>query len=152
MDTEELFQSFIGSISEDAENIMPNDSNAELQYSQTYNVRIPKPQDKVVLDAYSVKKIREECQKAKEVKFSYAEVLLGIASLLIGAFLSAILSKVSYELKFLSVFFYTICPMGGVGAGIAYWFCRKKDTTDIKMLAEKIEGLIVDYDETEGME
>ena len=43
MDTEELYQAFTGLISEDAENIMPNDTNAELQYSQTYSVRVPKP-------------------------------------------------------------------------------------------------------------
>ena len=36
MDTEEFYQAFTGLISEDAENIMPNDTNAELQYSQTY--------------------------------------------------------------------------------------------------------------------
>lgn len=150
MDTEELYQAFSGSVFEDAENIMPNDSNTELQYSQTYNVRVPKPEDKVVLDASSVKKIKEECKKAQKVCFPYAEVFLGVASLLIGAFFSAILSKVTYELRFLSIFFYTICPVGGVGAGVAYWFCRRKDTSDIKLFAEKIEGYIKNFDETEG--
>jgi len=152
VDTEEFYQTFSGSICEDAENIMPNDSNVELQYSQTYNVHIPKPEDKIVLDASSVRKIKAECEKAKRVKFSYAEVFLGIASLLIGAFLSAILSKVTYEFKLLSIFFYTVCPVGGVGAGVAYWFCRKKDTTDIKLFAEKVEGYIRNFDEGEGGE
>lgn len=66
MDTDEIYQGFAGSISQDAENIMPNDSNATLQYSQTYNVRVPKPEDKVVLDASSVKKIKAECEMAKK--------------------------------------------------------------------------------------
>lgn len=149
MDTEELYQAFTGLISEDAENIMPNDTNAELQYSQTYSVRVPKPEDKIVLDASSVRKIKEECEKAQKVQFPYAELFLGMASLLIGAFFSAILSKVTYELKFLSIFFYTICPVGGVGAGVAYWFCRRKDTSDIKLFAEKIEGCIKNIDEME---
>lgn len=149
MDTEELYQAFTGLISEDAENIMPNDTNAELQYSQTYSVRVPKPEDKIVLDASSVRKIKAECEKAQKVQFPYAELFLGIASLLIGAFFSAILSKVTYELKFLSIFFYTICPVGGVGAGVAYWFCRRKDTSDIKSFAEKIEGYIRNIDEME---
>lgn len=150
MNTEELYQKMLtDAISEDAENIMPNDSNTELQYKQTYNVRIPKPEDKIVLDASSVRKIKVECEKAKKVKFSYAEVLLGLSSLLIGAFFSAILSKVTYEFKMLSIFFYTICPVGGVGAGVAYWNCRKKDTTDIKLFAEKIEECITNFDETE---
>lgn len=149
MDTEELYKAFTGPISEDAENVMPNDSNAELKYSQTYNVKVPKPEDKIVLDASCVKKIKEGCEEAKRVQFPYAEVFLGLASLLIGAFLSAILSKVTYEFKLLSVFFYTICPVGGVGAGVAYWFCRKRDITDIKLFAEKIEGYIRNFD---GME
>ncbi|MDO5299935.1 MAG: hypothetical protein Q4F18_10945 [Clostridia bacterium] len=34
MNTEEFYQAFTSSIAEDAENIMPNDSNTELQYSQ----------------------------------------------------------------------------------------------------------------------
>lgn len=144
---EEFYQSFIDSIAENAGNIMPDDSNTELQYNQTYSVRIPKPEDKILLDVSSVRKISEECEKAKKAQFPYAEVLLGIASLLIGAFLSAIISKVTYELRILSIFFYTICPMGGVGAGVAYWFCRRKDTMDIKLLAEKIEEYISNYDE-----
>lgn len=150
MNTEEFYQAFTSSIAEDAENIMPNDSNTELQYSQTYNVRVPKPEDKIVLDASSVKKIKAECEEAKRAQFPYAEVFLGIASLLIGAFLSAILSKVTYEFKILSIFFYTICPVGGVGSGVAYWFCRKKDTADIKLFAEKVEGYIRNIEEMEG--
>ena len=40
---EEMYQSFTNSITEDAENIISTDkSNAELQYSQTYNVHVPK--------------------------------------------------------------------------------------------------------------
>lgn len=149
MGAEEFYQAFAGSAFEDAENIMPNDSNTELQYSQTYSVRVPKPEVKIVLDASSVKKIKEECEKARKIQFPYAEVLLGIASLLIGSFLSAILSKVTYELNALSIFFYTICPVCGVGAGVAYWFCRRKDASDIKLFAEKIEGYISSFDELE---
>ncbi|MDO5297783.1 MAG: hypothetical protein Q4F18_00025 [Clostridia bacterium] len=102
------------------------------------------------MDASSVKKIKAECEEAKRAQFPYAEVFLGIASLLIGAFLSAILSKVTYEFKILSIFFYTICPVGGVGSGVAYWFCRKKDTADIKLFAEKVEGYIRNIEEMEG--
>ena len=69
MDTEELYQAFTGLISEDAENIMPNDTNAELQYSQTYSVRVPKPEDKIVLDASSVRKIKAESEKEQKVQF-----------------------------------------------------------------------------------
>ncbi len=85
---EEMYQSFTNSITEDAENIISTDkSNAELQYSQTYNVHVPKPSDKIVLDASSVSKIKAICKEAKEVRFPYAELFLGLASLLFGGFL-----------------------------------------------------------------
>jgi len=64
-----------------------------------------------------------------------------------GAFLSAIVSKVTYEFKCISVFFYTICPMLGLGSGIAYLLCRINDIEDIKNFAEKIEECIPDFDE-----
>lgn len=72
--------------------------------------------------------------KKQKKQFPYAEVLLGSVSLLIGVFWSAILSKVTYEFTMLSIFFYTICPAGGVGAGAAYWFCRKKTSKILSRL------------------
>lgn len=127
-----------------------NYSNAELQFSQTYNVRIPKAEAKIILDESSVKKIQDECEKAKKTSFPYGEVLLGVSSLLIGAFFSAILSKVPYELKLISVFFYSICPVCGIGCGVGYFFHRKKDTYDIKQFAEKIEECIKNIDNVAG--
>lgn len=152
IDTEEIYSKFSTSTTEEAENVISGDSNKALQYSQTYNVHVPKPEDKVVLNASSVKKIQGECQKAKEIKFPYAELFLGIASLLIGAFLSAIISQVPYELKPLGLIFYTICPVGGAGFGVAYCFCRKNDVDDTKKLATRIEEYIQDVDEVESEE
>ena len=122
-------------------------SNAEIPYNQLCKIRLPNPEEKILVDESVIKKIRSECIKAKKAHFPYAELLLGISTLLLGAFFSAIISKVSYEFKGISIFFYTICPMVGLGSGIAYLLCRIKDIEDIKHFAEKIEECIPNFDE-----
>ena len=147
MDTEQLIKTFTDSILEDAENIMPDDSNDVLQFSQKVNIKPPKPAEKVLLDVSSVNKIKVECEKAKKIQFPYAELFLGIASLLLGAFFSALISGVNYEFNFVSILFYSICPVFGIGTGVAYFFFRKKGIVDIKEFAEKVEEHIQSSDE-----
>ena len=142
MDTEQLYSQFQNATTEDAENIISQDTNNELQYNHKISVKVPDPGEMVVIDLKSINKIRNECDKAKNNHFPWAEVLLGVSSLFIGAFLSALMSQISYELKFLSVLFYTICPTAGIGCGVAYIFCRKNDMYTAKQLAEKIEDYI----------
>ena len=75
---------------------------------------------------------------------------MGVASLLLGAFLSALISQVTYELKFLSILFYSICPVGGIGCSVAYWFLRKNNIADAKKLADYVEEyLIIPTEESE---
>lgn len=142
----------VETVFEDAINIMPNESNNKLQYSQTYNVKMPKATPKILLDEDCVKKIIKECEIAQKEKFPYSEVFLGVASLLIGAFLGALFSQVSYELSWLGILSYSICPVGGCASGVAYFFCRKKSITDIKQFAEKIKGQFENVNIDEGVE
>lgn len=152
MDVQELYDRVASSTTEEIENVIPNTCNNELQYNQTVSVKVPKPRDKMLMDISSIDNIKNECKKAKETKFSFAELLLGISSLLLGAFLSAIMSQVTYELQILSVIFYTICPALGLGCGVAYFFCRKNEIDDIKKFAEKIEYCVLNADDDEGEE
>lgn len=146
----EILEFLTNPVTKDAGNIISiNESNDELQYSQTYNVQLPKPSDKIVFDISSINKIKETCKDAKKVKQSYSEWLLGLSTLLLGGFFSALLSQVTYEFEALSIFFYTICPVCGVGAGVAYWFCQKSNSRDITYFAAKIEAYI-QSDEIEG--
>ena len=77
---------------------------------------------------------------------------MGLSTLLMGAFLSAIMSQVTYKFQILSVFFYTICPSLAVGCGIAYFFLRKNEIDDIKKFAEKIEYFFQNIADDEGEE
>ena len=137
---------------EDAINIMPNESNNQLQYSQTYNVKTPKTVCKILLDEECVKKIKKECEIVRKERFPYSEVFLGVASLLLGAFLGALFSQVPYEFSWLSILSYSICPIGGCASGVAYFFCRKKSITDIKQFAEKVEEQFENINIDEGVE
>ncbi len=132
-------------IEENAEIKMINDS--AVQFSQTYNVIIPEPEDKIILNASEIHRIKALCQDAKMDKFSLADFFLGIASLLLGAFLSAIISRVQYEFSFLSVFLYTICPAGGIGFGVAYFLNRKREFRDAKQLAKSVENCLGNYEQ-----
>ena len=111
---------------------------------------LEKSRDKIVLDIGSIKKLQKECNEIKQAKFPYAEVCLGVASLLLGAFLSALISQVTYEFKFLSILFYSICPVGGIGCSVAYLFLRKNNVVDAKKLVDYVEEyLIIPTEESE---
>lgn len=103
-------QAFETSTEDCGTNVIGPDSNGTLRFSQTYDVKVPKASGKVVLDASCVRKIKNLCNQAKKPKFPFAEVFLGIASLLLGAFLGALIAKVPYALCFASVLSYNICP------------------------------------------
>lgn len=150
MDNQELYEQVTHAVIEESANntLLPNNSNTNLQFSQPFNVDSPKPIDKMLIDKSSVTKVLKECSKAKKTPFPWAELLLGIATLLIGAFLSALISKFPYEIKFLSILFYTICPVVGIGCFTAYFLCRKLDGITLKSFAEKIEEQLKTDDET----
>ena len=134
-------------VEENAETSIIDGRDTTLQYSQTYNVRLPKPEDKIMLNTSEIKTIKEICKEAEDERFSLSELYLGIATLLLGALISALISQVHYEYNLLSIFLYTICPTGGIGFGVAYFFSRKKDINDVKQFAKRIENCISIYDE-----
>ena len=148
--TDAMMQAFETSTEECVTNIIGPDSNGTLRYSQTYDVKVPRASGKVVLDTASVKKIRHLCTQTQKSKFPFAEVFLGVASLLLGAFLGALIAKVPYELSFVSVLSYNICPVGGIGFGVAYFFCRNNETGDTKQLATQINECLCDSDDEEN--
>ena len=139
-----MMQAFSTSEEDCAVNVIGSESNGTLQYSQIFDVKVPKANKKVLVDAGVIKKIQLLCAQAKTEKFPFAEVFLGVASLFWGAFLSALISGVSYEASFVSILSYNVCPVGGVGFGVAYFFCRKKGFADMVQLATRIEECICD--------
>lgn len=149
MDLEEIFQSCNNVVIEEAGNVIDEKSNHTLQYEQKYNVVLPPEEKKIAINISAIRKIRYECACAKENKFTYAELWLGLSTLFFGAFFSALISKIPYKVNFLSIFFYSVCPVLGGIFGVAYFFCRKNNNRDIVQLAEKIEEYIIDPEDME---
>lgn len=114
----------------------------DLQYNQVVNVSITEKSEMVAIEKEVIRKIKNECKKLKNICFPWSEILLSISSLLIGAFISALISQISYELKFLSVFFYTICPSFGLGLLVAYFLIKKNDIYTAKLFADRMEDYI----------
>lgn len=148
--TEELYQAFANAVTENVENVISDKSNKELQFDQTVSVRVPKIREQVSIDKISVQKIKKVCEDANKEKFPYAEVFLGMSTLFLGAFLSALLSKIPYAFNFIGVLSYSVCPFAGIGFGVAYIFKRKNNANDIKVFSEKILEYIEDSLEIEG--
>lgn len=69
------------------------------------NVVLPPEEKKIAINISAIRKIRYECACAKENKFTYAELWLGLSTLFLGAFFSALISKIPYKVNFLSIFF-----------------------------------------------
>ena len=137
MDLEEIFQSCNNVVIEEAGNVIDEKSNHTLQYEQKHNVVLPPEEKKIAINISAIRKIRYECACAKENKFTYAELWLGL------------ISKIPYKVNFLSIFFYSVCPVLGGIFGVAYFFCRKNNNRDIVQLAEKIEEYIIDPEDME---
>ena len=110
---------------------------------------MPPEEKKIAINISAIRKIRYECACAKENKFTYAELWLGLSTLFFGAFFSALISKIPYKVNFLSIFFYSVCPVLGGIFCVAYFFCRKNNNRDIVQLAEKIEEYIIDPEDME---
>lgn len=149
MDQED-YQNFTDCMFEEAEDIITTDNNTEIKYHQLNTLLLPKVEKKVVLDLFSVNMIKKECARVRKMKVLYADVSLGFSTLFIGAFISAFLSDVPYKLDFLSIFFYTICPIIGIGLFLLFMYYRKKDSMDIKAFVEKVEECFMKIDEVEG--
>ncbi len=139
MDEQEILSITSNTIEEDAENLITPSHNSDFQMNQTFTVIPPKPTNKALIDVNTVNKIKKTCQKARKKNFSLAELLLGLSTLFLGAFFSALISQIAYEFKWLSIIFYSICPIIGVGCLVAYFLLKKEDSDNINSLVEKIE-------------
>lgn len=150
---DDIMRAFSNSEESYADNVIIGvENNEKLQYSLTYDVAIPKPNNKVVLDISAINKALLICRHAKKKRFPFAEVFLGAASLFIGAFFGALVSKVPYEASLASILSYNVFTVLGVGFAVAYVFCRDKESNDAVQLATKIEDCFSDFDinESEG--
>ena len=130
-----------------AENITQNPT--ELTYNQPHIIKTPKPIDAATIALSDVRRIGDICEKMKKVKFPYGELLLGGASLFIGATLGALAGGIPYTLVWKSVLFYTVFPVLGIGCLLGYFFYKSKGVDDIHQYGERISEIMAKTDEGE---
>ena len=147
--TEEIFLECNNVVMQPAENVISKKNNQELQYEQIHNIVVLPEEKKVAINISAIKRVQKECEEAKKRKCWYAEWCLGISTLLLGAFLSALISKMPYEWSWLSVLSYTICPIGGIACFILYFTGRKNENSNIVDFANRIEEQICNLEDME---
>lgn len=128
-----------------AENITQNPT--ELEFNQTHTIKTPKPAEMRTILLSDVKRMKKKSLRLKSERFRCEELLLGGATLFFGASLGALAGNMPYELRFVSVLFYTIFP--ALGAGCLIWYIRykKKEVEDAHQIGEEIEEIMDGIDE-----
>lgn len=155
MEAKEEFLFKDDTIVADIKNEVADINKGSLQYNQLVEIKVPVEdinEYKIAVRKSSIKKIKNACNEIQNNKFTWGELLIGICTMFFGAFLSAIISGVKYELNFLGVMFYTICPMIAVASLIGYIACRKSLIRDASYLANIVNEHLVLDDETESEE
>jgi len=110
----------------------------DMTYSRQTTVKNLGRSVQIAIEERSIKIMTKACEKALEAKPSLAELFLSLASLFLGAFVSAIISGVSYKFDLWSIIFYNACPALGIGCFVAWLFKRKQENADAVGLANLV--------------
>ena len=109
-----------------------------MELRQTNVVKFDQKIESVAVDSRNIEKIYSICKDASSKRTPWTDVMLGIASLFAGAFISAIISGIPIENSFKSIIFYILSPMIAVGCGVAFFFNRKNEGSDVHDIAKHI--------------
>ena len=135
-------------VHEGADNsITSNIRTDSLEVNQTNIVKVKKELESIAVEEKDIERIKSICEDVKEPHFPLAEVCLGISSLLVGAFFSAIISGVPFVLGWKAIVFYIICPVIASGCGVAFGFIREKEQVTAKSLADHVLEYLPEIEE-----
>lgn len=140
-------------IIENTSNVITQSDNDTLQYKKTFDIKMPKSEAaeyKIAINSSVLKKLYTCCDEIENNKFSWAELFLSISTLFFGAFLSALLSSVPYEIGFLNILFYSVSPVIGAVCLAGWFFCRGISMKDAHYLVTYIKENIPNPTENEG--
>lgn len=109
-----------------------------MEVTQTNIVTLPKQVESIAVNKLDIIKIQVLCNDVvKEIGW-WHDFYLGIATLSLGATLSAIISNVPFQLDWRGLLFYTLAPMVSIGAFVAYGLKRQHESTSKKDFANHI--------------
>lgn len=101
------------------------DGAVELRQTNTNVVKFEQKKESVMVDSRNIKKPHSICEDVNSQRFPWADVMLSVASLFAGTFISAIISGISLDGSVKSVVFYILSPVIAVGCGVAFFFTRR---------------------------
>ena len=123
-----------------------------LELQQKNVVKFNNQVESTIIELKTVEKLRSICEKVEEPKVPWPEIMLGLASLFAGAFLSAIISGIMLAPNWKCVVFYIFSPTIAAGCGVAFFFNRKQNQASAKSLADHIMELLPEIDTERGKE
>jgi hypothetical protein len=122
----------------------------DLTLTRTFPIRWP-PEDlddfQVGVRASVLAHCRSSLADIASDRFPWSEVLLGIASLSLGASASGWISGLPLS-SIKGVIFFVVTPILGTGAGVAYFMLRKFWTDDARRVARSVLKELPDPDHT----
>jgi len=130
--------------------IQVNQTQQGMTMTQTYPVRITEDDKNdfiVQIRASVLRRNRTKLTRLRNLKFSYGEVLLGTSTLLLGASLSGLASKVELN-SILGIIFYLIFPLISIGTAVAYGFYRKYSLENVVDIAQDMLDELPDPERT----
>jgi hypothetical protein len=93
--------------------------------------------------ASSLRRARTKLAQLAHARFPWPELLLGLATLALGATLGAIPAKLEFGSP-LGIFFYTAMPVLGCSGLVAYLFLRRSTLVDVHLIANEALSEIPD--------
>lgn len=125
-------------------NNIDTNSNKNIIYSHTCNICQPKEDTYFPISLTFIKKLKKQCKKQNNALSIVSDILLTVASLFLGALLSAIISKIEFKLELIPVLFYCISPTLGAASLVACIFTKIRSKDSETRLSEKVNEYIIE--------
>ena len=125
----------------------PAPTNVEYE---SYPVRKPEADlndFKIQVRASTLDRCRKKLQAAAKEQFRWHELVLGLATVAIGAFLGSLPANLAAGSK-KAIFFYTGMPVVGVAAFVAYLFLRRSGPAELSRVVTDVLAELPDPDKT----
>jgi len=148
MDQEELSRSTVESIPAADVQIIPSEQSIIM--TQTYPVKqSERDRDDFIIRvrASTLERCRHQLRDIKNPRFTWGELVFGIATLSAGAIAGALTTDIQLDSQ-KGIIFYVILPMVAVGSFVAYLFYRAISFSKASEIARDVLAELPDPDET----
>ena len=133
---------------ENTANPIGTESNRNLSYSLNCEIMYPANTKNYTITSIGFEKVKEQCNKKHKFSPLLSELLLSLSMLFLGAFISAFLSKITFEGSFIPILFYCASPTLGFTCLALFFLARNVSIQSENKLQEKVMEYIIEPIET----